>query len=256
MPLLAEPGEAAILCDLDGTLAPIAERPGRAAIPERARALLRALARRFGLCAIVTGRRAVDAREIVGLEELTYAGIHGFELLRPGEAEAQPAPALRGHEEDAPRFAAELPARELEEAGVRVEGKGPIVGLHWRGAPDAAAAAALVRRIGAGAQRRGLVTHEGRKVLELRPAVAIDKGAAVETLVRKAGALAALYAGDDRTDLDAFRALARLREDGELRAVVRVGIRSAEGPEELAEEADLLVDGTDELLALLEVLAP
>lgn len=254
-PLLADPGAAAFLCDLDGTLAPIVERTEDAAIPERARAMLRSLAQRYPLCAIVTGRRAANAREVVGLGELTYVGIHGFELLRPEEAEARPAPGLRGREEDARAVAEGIAAGELDAAGIRVEDKGPIVALHWRGAADADAAEAVVGRLASAAREQGLVTHLGRMVLELRPAVAIDKGVAVEALIAESGVRAALYAGDDRTDLDAFRALARLRDEGALEAAVRVGVRSAEGPAELAQESDLLVEGPEGLLSLLEVLA-
>ena len=69
------------------------------------------------------------------------------------------------------------------------------------------------------------------------------------------GVTAAVYAGDDRTDLDAFRRLRELSESGELEAAVCVGIVSAEGPREIAEEADLTVDGPAGWLALLEALA-
>ncbi len=254
-PLLDDPAGVAFLCDLDGTLAPIVERAEDAAIPERARAALQALARRYPLCAIVSGRRAANAREIVGLPELTYVGIHGFELLRPGERNASAAPALRGREEDARSFAERIAAGELDAVGIRVEDKGPIVALHWRGASDADAAEAVIAQLAATARGQGLVTHLGRKVLELRPAVAIDKGVAVEALIAESGARAALYAGDDRTDLDAFRALARLREEGALEAAVRIGVRSAEGPDELGRESDLLVEGPEGLLPLIEAAA-
>ena len=254
-PLTSDPSGAAILCDLDGTLAPIVERAGEAAIPERARQALSVLAERYALCAVVTGRRAADARRIVGLDELTYIGIHGFELLRAREEHPRAAAALRGREEEARRFASRLRADELDAAGVRTEEKGPIAALHWRGAPDEEAAEALVARIGEAARSSGLVTHAGRKVLELRPPVAIDKGVAVAELLSPTPLRTALYAGDDRTDLDAFRSLGELRERGELATVVRVGVRSPEEPDGLAAASDLLVADTDELLGMLEALA-
>jgi len=254
-PLLADPGAAAVLCDLDGTLAPIAPRPEGAAIPKRARDALERISERYATMAIVTGRRALDGREIVGLDGLTYAGIHGFELLGPGDARPHPAPALAGLARDAPRFAAGLDRQRLTRAGLRLEEKGPIVALHWRGAEREEEARAAAERIGEEARAQGLVTHPGRKVLELRPAVEIDKGTAVTTLVADAGVRAAMYAGDDRTDLDAFRALGELQQRGLIDHAVRVGVRSQEGPAEIAAEADLVVDDPDALLPILEALA-
>ena len=65
----------------------------------------------------------------------------------------------------------------------------------------------------------------------------------------------AVYIGDDATDLDAFHALTKLVDDGELSRALRVGVRSDDGPPEIAEEADLVVAGTDGVQELLAVLA-
>ena len=93
-PLRADPGSAAVLCDVDGTLAPIVGDPASAAVPEETREALRALARRYALVACVSGRRAVEARRLVGVDELAYAGNHGLELLAPRAEEAIVDPAL------------------------------------------------------------------------------------------------------------------------------------------------------------------
>jgi trehalose 6-phosphate phosphatase len=195
------------------------------------------------------------AREIVGIGELTYAGNHGYELLPPGEDEARPAPELRDVAGDAAAYVMGLDGAELDAAGIRVEDKGPIVALHWRGAPDESAAEALTESVAADAFTRGLDVHRGRMVLEVRPRVQLDKGTAVAALITESGASAALYAGDDHTDLDAFTALDRLREAGDLEVAVRVGVRSSEGPAEIVSAADVVVDGPDALPALLEHLA-
>ncbi len=255
-PLIADPGAAAVLCDLDGTLAPIVARPELAAVPERARAALERIAGRYGLCAIVTGRRPEDAREIVGLDGIAYAGNHGFELLEPGAERSLPSPELEGMEDAAAGVIVDLADREaLARAGVRIEDKGLIVALHWRGAEDEEAAERAALALAEQARGRGLRLHGGRKVLEIRPPAAIDKGVAITGLVRRAGVRRALYAGDDRTDLDGFRALAELRDGGELDAIVRVGVGSPEGPAEVTAEADVVASCTAGLADLLVALA-
>jgi trehalose 6-phosphate phosphatase len=254
-PLRADPSRAAILTDVDGTLAPIVERPEQAAVPQRARELLDELGKRYRLVGCVSGRQALEARRLVGVEGIAYAGNHGFELLLPGDEAPRLDPAIAGRERDAAEFLDSLGGAGLEGVGLRREDKGPIQALHWRGAGDERAAEARAHEIAAEAGRAKLEPRWGRKVLELRPVGGGGKDAAVGALLAEDGVVAAAYAGDDRTDLDAFRHLRELREAGELETAVCVGVLSAEAPPELGEEADLRVDGPGGWLAALESLA-
>ena len=254
-PLLADPARAAILSDIDGTLAPIVERPEQAGVPDDARAILAELAGRYGLVGCISGRRAVEARRLVGVDEIVYAGNHGLELLMPGEQEPRLDPGLAGRESEAADHLAGIGLDSLAEAGLRTEDKGPIQALHWRGAEDERAAEASARKIAADAGRAGLAARWGRKVLELRPSGGGGKDAAVAALLSLDQLTAAIYAGDDRTDLDAFRRLRALAEEGRLEAAICVGVASPEGPAELDEESDVIVDGPPGWLAMLQALA-
>ncbi len=253
--LRADPPRAAILTDIDGTLAPIVERPDLAAVPGRASELLAALAGRYGLVGCISGRRAAEARRLVGVEGIHYAGNHGLELLLPGDREPQLDPSLAGREARAGEFLAGLDAAQLHSLGLRVEDKGPIQALHWRGAVDERAAQSRAHEIAVEAGRAGLEPHWGRKVLEIRPVGGGGKDAAVAALLATERVARVAYAGDDRTDLDAFRRLRELREKGELERVICIGIASPEAPPELAEESDLNVEGPAGWLELLEELA-
>jgi trehalose 6-phosphate phosphatase len=250
-PLTRDPDRAAIFCDIDGVLAPIVERPEDASVPDGVARLMGELGRRYACVACVTGRRADQARRLVGEPSLVYAGLHGAELLEPGEERARLVPAVREWEGRARAFARARADESRRSLGIRVEDKGPIAALHWRGARDEDAARADLESVAAQARDEGLVTHWGRKVLEVRPPVPIDKGQAVRHLVVVARPRAALYAGDDATDLDAFDALDDLVSTGELRDAVRVGVRSDEGPRDVVARADLVVDGTPGFEAVL-----
>lgn len=254
-PLRADLGRSAILTDVDGTLAPIVARPEQAAVPPRATELLERLAGSYGLVGCISGRRSAEARRLVGVEGIAYAGNHGLELLLPGDEQPRPDPALQDRERDAAEFLVGRGAGELSAAGLRLEDKGPIQALHWRGADDERAAEARAHEIAAAAGRAGLELRWGRKVLELRPAGGGGKDAAVGALLTGRGIRAAVYAGDDRTDLDAFRRLRELCEEGSLQTAVCVGVSSPEAPPELAGESDLVVDGPPGWLAVLEALA-
>lgn len=254
-PLRSDPKRTAILTDVDGTLAPIVERAEEAAVPAAARAALTRLNERFGLVGCVSGRRAEEARRLVGLEGIAYAGNHGLELLLPGDETPRPDPSLAGRERGAAEFVAALADGRLGGVGLRLEDKGPIQALHWRGADDEAAAEGHAHELAVEAGQAGLEPRWGRKVLELRPVGGGGKDAAVAALLATDGVNRAAYAGDDRTDLDAFRRLRELQEGDELASAVCVGVVSPEAPPELPEEADLLVDGPGGWLAVLEWLA-
>jgi trehalose 6-phosphate phosphatase len=255
-PLRADPGASALLCDIDGTLAPIVPDPEDAAVPEETREVLRRLADRYALVACVTGRRALEARWIVGLEELTYSGNHGLEILRPGATDPELDPAVAADARRARDFVGDLDAADVSAAGLRLESKGPIQALHWRGAADEEAAQGQAQRIADAARAAGLVPHWGRKVLEIRPVADIDKGTAVTRLLGERDAVElALFGGDDRGDLDAFSALGQLAAAGSLRAKACIGVVSDEAPPELRERADAVVEGPSEFLDVLRTLA-
>jgi trehalose 6-phosphate phosphatase len=230
-PLLArlaeEPDRAAILLDVDGTLAPIVRRPEQARVPAETRAEVERLAARYALVACVSGRPGDDARRLVGVEGVIYVGLHGLEL----EAEAE------RYRDAIHRFA--------ERVDWPVEDKGLTVSFHYRGVEDEHAARMQLEHVADGARDAGFHARFGRKVLEILPPVEAHKGTAVRHLLERAGLDRALYAGDDRTDLDAFRALE------ELELGVRVAVTSEEGPQELREAADVVVDGPAELQDLL-----
>ena len=253
-PLRENPARAAIFFDIDGTLAPIVDQPVDAVVPERTRQLLIALARRYAAVACVSGRRAAEARAMVSIGSISYLGSHGAELLRAGSTEAVLDPEVQEWAERIRDFGRELETPDLRRRRVRLEDKGAILGVHWRGAPDQEAARAAVDAIAAKAEAAGFRTHWGRKVLEVRPPVRIDKGAGIRSFLEDEDVDTALYAGDDVTDLDAFRMLDQLVGEGRLSDAVKVGVRSDEGPEEIVSEADVVVEGppgVNQLLSLL-----
>jgi trehalose 6-phosphate phosphatase len=261
-PLRSDPSRAAVLLDIDGTLAPIVRHADDAHVPEATRALLIEVSRRYGLVGCVSGRRAATARQIVAIGTLAYVGSHGGELLRPGATRPELDPELAAWGERVRAFAARACTPELQRLRVRAEDKHAIAAFHWRGAPDEDAAEEAVREIAARAEREGLAVHWGRKVLEVRPPVALDKGLGVTALLNGRGVpgaeghavRAAVYVGDDATDLDAFRALRALVDAGTLAYAVCVAVRSDEAPPGLLEEADLAIDGPDGMRELLQAL--
>jgi trehalose-phosphatase len=232
----------ALFLDYDGTLTPIVERPEDAVLAPETRAVLERLAQRYPI-AVVSGRDLEDVRTRVGVEGISYAGCHGFEIAGPHEGRVHAAAAAAAAQLAA---AADQVAHEVRHLpGVQLERKRYTLAVHTRRAREADEH--LVREAVERARARhpALRVTAGKKVLELLPDVDWDKGRAVLWLIETLRLEDALpvYIGDDRTDEDAFRALAGRG----------VGIAVQASPEPTA--AGYSLSGPDEVRALLAALA-
>lgn len=246
------PQVSGLFCDVDGTLAPVVPRAEQAWVPVEVSRVLGRLSARLGVVACVSGRTASDAKRLVGVGGVVYAGAHGAELLDPSTGRIERTPELEAWREPVKRFVESLDAAELRRAGVRVEDKDFIQALHWRGAEDPEAAEELVEQAVAAAREQGFEIHHGRKVVEIRPPIHFNKGIAVSRIVSAYSLEYAAYVGDDLTDLDAFDALRRLRDEGVLSIALCVGVASDEQPARLVEAADMMVDGPAGVTKLLQ----
>jgi trehalose 6-phosphate phosphatase len=237
----ADPARAAILLDFDGTLAPIVSRPEDAGIVDGGPEVLGSLLERYLAVAIISGRPGDVLRELVGVDGIRYEGLYGL------------GPTAGGNVDD--EFGDDVQAVTAAVAGAWVERKGVTLAVHYRHAPDPPAAREeLASPLADIALRRGYDLLEGKMVFELAPAGESRKGGAVTRIVRETGARAALYAGDDLPDLEAFAALDALGQEGI--STVKIAVGGAETPTALTDAADVVVAAPRELVELLRTLLP
>ena len=199
-----------MLLDYDGTLVPIVERHELTTLPADTRELLRSLTKRFEV-AVISGRSLVEIEKLVGLKEIYYVGNHGFEISGPKGR------FFMSEAEDARPIVTKI-CRKLQEKiggieGAIVEDKGLTASVHYR----------LVARRKFRSLKKNfekvikphvdageIKITRGKKVFEIRPNIAWDKGKAVLWLIGIIDAkkkLTPVYMGDDRTDEDAFMVL-------------------------------------------------
>jgi len=249
---VAQPAGALLALDFDGTLAPIVPDPDQARAHPGVPAVLERLASVLGRIAIVTGRPAEVAVDYGGLSAvpgLTVLGHYGLERWSDGRVSApEDAEAVEAVRRRLPQLLESVGAPE----GTTVEDKGRAVAVHVRRAADPSAAFALLGPpLQALAAEVGLVVEPGRMVLELRPPGA-DKGSALRSLVEESTPSVVVFVGDDLGDVAAFAAVADLRSQGIPGLLVCSG---SDEVMELAERADLVVDGPPGVVDLLEALA-
>lgn len=221
----------AVFLDYDGTLVPMAPRPELAVLSAEMRSALAAVARAWPT-AIVSGRALENVERMTGLQDVVYAGCHGFDISGPAGLRLQIGLESTGALREA---AAELRRRTRDIEGVLVEEKRFSVAVHFRQVERSA-----VPRVQASVSAvlewtPGLRGSEGKEVLELRPAIEWDKGRAVLWLLQTLGLtgtdVVPLYVGDDVTDHDAFRAISGRG----ISILVGSGPRSAEAEYALAD---------------------
>jgi trehalose 6-phosphate phosphatase len=242
-PWLSEPDAAGLLCDYDGTLAPVVDERDKAVPWPGVADLLARLSQRLSVVGVVSGRPFTYLRAHLG----SVAGLSLFGLYGLERSAGEVGPAVAAWKDVIALAAAE--AERQAPAGVEVENKGLSFTLHVRRRPEMASWAMEWAKKTAGV--KGLAVQPGRLSIELLPPVAISKGAVVNELA--AGLKALCYIGDDRGDLSAFAALRELRSAG--MSTLAVGVASPEQPPELAGAVDLMVEGPAGVLGLLEGLA-
>jgi trehalose 6-phosphate phosphatase len=194
--------------DYDGTLTPIVERPEDAVLSDGMRYVLKTLATRC-MVTIISGRGLKDVRERVGLEDIYYAGSHGFEIAGPGN-----------WYEEYPEAKAFLPLLDQMEgelhrslggiSGLQVERKRYSIAVHYRRASEESRweleqKIPALKKECAGKMR----LSSGKCVYEFQPDIHWHKGKALLWILESAFAspddVFVIYIGDDITDEDAFR---------------------------------------------------
>jgi trehalose 6-phosphate phosphatase len=242
---------AGLLTDFDGTVAPIVADPLLAELAGGASEALEQLAARLAVVAIITGRAPLDARRMAAVPGLLVVGNHGIEWLEPDAAEPVASAAANAMRERMRAALSGLP--ELE--GVVVEDKGVSSTIHYRGAPDPDVTRQRIESA-LGEPGEGIEVRHGRMSVELRPIGLGDKGAAARTLVERFGLAGVVVMGDDLTDLDMFTAVARLRDEGRIRAaIIGVGAADHEAPAAIVAAADVMLADPAQAATLLTELA-
>ncbi|MDP7190533.1 MAG: trehalose-phosphatase [Alphaproteobacteria bacterium] len=243
--------ELAVFLDYDGTLTYIAERPALASLSKNMRAIIASLAKRCTVT-VVSGRDREDVEDLVGLDNVIYAGNHGFDIAAPNNVAVRREEGMEFTERLA-RVASDLQKELAGFKGVLIETKKASVAVHYR------QVTAETRKEVPLVVARTLEQHpelrltHGKMVCEIQPKVDWDKGRTVLFLLEALGLdtpdVIPIYVGDDITDEDAFRAL-KGRGIG-----VFVGNDSEDGFDERKTSADYIIRDPSEVGRLLERLA-
>lgn len=242
-------GNAGLLLDFDGTLSEFTPLPDDAVIHPKIVGPLSGLARKLALTAVMSGRTAADVRKRVGIDGVVYIGNHGAEYIVDGELSVVPEAAggsggMRG--------LLEALKAVVDEPGMVWEDKGFSASIHYRMAADEARAVErLAAALGSLPQADGLDVFHGNKLIEIRRRDGVNKGAALDRVIRDWGLASVIFLGDDTTDADALRILRRRRAAGAVRGL-GVAVMQAGTPASVLENADYRLDGVADVAEFLD----
>jgi len=242
--------KTAIVTDVDGTISEIAPTPDEAMVNPVMRKTLVKLKNKFKLVAVISGRSVLNARNMVGVEGLLYVGNHGLEYLENGKIIMVPGAAESLNQ--IKELGMELGKGELSKiSGLMFEDKGLCLSIHYRGCENPEyVRQSILETIQHSPQSKNLKISEGRKIVECKPPLGYDKGVILENIVEQQDLGRVIYLGDDITDLDAFKTLKDLENEGKIWGI-SVLVSSSEIPDYVKESSSFYVNDVNEVLKFL-----
>jgi trehalose 6-phosphate phosphatase len=241
-----------LVFDIDGTLSPIAPTPGEARLYPSVADLL-TKARERAHIAIMTGRAVDDGAALVNVEGLTYIGTHGLEWCDglPTTHAVQLLPEALPYVEPG-KYLLDLAEQHLADLeGVIVQRKRIGGSLHYRLAPQPEETRLRIfALLEEPAHQVHMRLGEGKRVVEVLSPLAVNKGQALRRFAHMQALRGLLFAGDDRTDLDAVREIPRLRQEGVI--ALSIVVRQEDTLPDLLTAADVLVEGVAGMAQLLQ----
>jgi trehalose 6-phosphate phosphatase len=244
----------AIVTDIDGTISEIAPTPTGALVTDSMREEMVKLHRKFVLVAVISGRSVVNAREMVGVDELIYVGNHGMEFLEDGKISLYPE--VEKYLPQMKKTGQKLQKGDLSHIdGLLFEDKGICFSIHYRLASHSEdVREKILNNIKNDPECEELKIAEGRQLVELKPPLSCDKGTILDNIVQKYDLKKVIYLGDDITDLDAFNRLKVLENQGKIRGA-SVLVCSSEIPSDVKKGSSYFVNSVDEVLKFFQWLS-
>lgn len=247
-------GRFGLFTDYDGTLSRIVSTPEKARISGRATNVLERLIPQISLVSVVSGRAVHDVRDKVSIDGILYIGNHGAEYLENGRLTVAPQ-AARYCDQIADALA--YLRSKVQVAQIVWDYKKYSLAVHYRQVEDPEQTRTALQEAWEESPDAGLLElFWGKMVMEIRPPAGVDKGYAIERLVKERRLDSAIMIGDDTTDVDAFHAIRRLGggthgagilvlHDDTAEILMRAGDYSLVGVDEVEKFLEWLVAVTD-----------
>lgn len=246
-----EDTSTSIITDIDGTISKIAPTPNEALVTNSMRETLVKLNEKFKLVAVISGRSVENARKMVDVEGLLYVGNHGLEFLKDEQLYVRPE--VEKYLPQIKKMGQKIEMGDLSCInGLIFEDKGICYSIHYRLSDSSEnAREKILTTLIADPECKKMKISEGRCLIELKPPVSYDKGTILDEIIQEYHLKKIIYLGDDITDLDAFRTLKKLENEGKI-SNARVLVISPEIPPYVKKGSSFYVNDVDEVLKFFQ----
>jgi len=241
-----------LITDVDGTISPTAATPQQAKISPLCHYYLSNLCNHLALVATISGRPAIEIRNMLRIDGMVYIGNHGLERWSEGRSEFQKD--TQDYSKVIQTTIKEL-APLLSIEGLSIEDKGVTATIHYRLCRQPQLAEIeILKAVETLSQAGSLRIIKERMAIDLLPPVEVNKGTATLDLIQEYNLQGGIYLGDDLTDVDAFKAIHAACHDLDFRGFA-IGVTSQEMPEKLVAEADFTLNGVSDVEGFLRWLS-
>jgi trehalose 6-phosphate phosphatase len=236
-----------IITDIDGTIANIELVPSKVMITQDMRNVLTKLTSKFKKVVVLSGRSREDAIQIVNINNIVYIGNHGLEWNH--NTWNLNLETLRYQLK---RFQKEIEDKIIDDPNILLENKGLTLAIHYRNSEKTPEnIKKIIERINTLENSNKFTIKEGKQILDIKPALIIDKGIAIEELQKKYNIKQMIFLGDDITDVDGFKKIHNLALKKKIRGKSIVVISDETIPE-IYKNADYYVKNVNEVKIFLE----
>jgi len=238
-----------LITDVDGTISETAPTPQEAEVSPLCRQYLSTLCNQIALVAAISGRPAIEAKNMIKIDRMVYIGNHGLERWTEGHSEL--TKGAKAYSRVIKATIEELtPLLSIE--GIRIENKGITATIHYRLCLNPELAERDIwLALEDSNQAKSLRITPGKMSINLLPPVAVNKGTPVLELIQEYRLQGGIYLGDEFTDIDAFRAIHTACHALDFQGFA-VGITGREMPEKLVAEVDFTLTGVNDVERFLK----
>lgn len=245
-------GRFGLFVDYDGTISKIVPNYKEAQIDKLCKQYLVVLCEQLPMVAAVSGRAAATIQRWINIDKMIYVGNHGMERWQNGKSVVPQE--LREYSENMIKVVHEITPL-LDAEGIFIEDKNLSIAIHYRMNPNHEQAEIMVMQIASqAAAKYGLQIMHNKMIVELVPPTTINKGAAINSLIKEYGLDSAIYIGDDVTDIDAFKAIRDNDSSANFHGLA-LGVISRETPAGLTGEINYSLNSVDDVARFLKFLA-
>ena len=240
-----------LITDVDGTISPTVPTPQQAEVSPSCRHYLSLLCNQLALVAAISGRPAVEVKNMLEIAGMVYIGNHGLERWTEGHSEF--LEDVQDYSRIVKAAIEELTPLLSSIEGVSIQDKGVTATIHYRLCPEPQSAERqILTALENSPHVKSLrIMQEGKYAINLLPPVNADKGTALLNLIREYSLRGGIYLGDDITDIYAFRAIRAAARDLDFQGFA-IAITGPEMPEELEAEVDFTLNGVNDVERFLK----